>query len=185
MHHSLLLVARRCDRLLRVLTVTATGFSALAATVIMALGSIDSLSTAIFNAPVPASSELAASFLAVAVFGAMAIAERERQHIVVDIVSRVLPARVRRVADALGAIAGASIFALLTWRAFILAQDSLVIRETAAAVITFPIYPFKLAVATALAIATLEYLRRVIYIIAVGEERKATDDPLSNAGALG
>lgn len=185
MRHTLLTIGLRCDRLLRVLTLAATGLSSVAATLIMALGSIDSLTTAILGAPVPASTELASSFLAVAVFGAMAIAEREKQNIVVDVVSRTFPPRVQRCFEICAALAGAVVFGLLTWRSFVLALDSVAIRETAAAAITFPIYPFKVGAAIALGIAALEYLRSAVRLAFVREPQPAKEEQFSNAGALG
>jgi TRAP-type C4-dicarboxylate transport system permease small subunit len=140
--------------------------SAVSAIVIMILGSLDTLTTAMLNWPVPAATELASAFLAVCVFGAMAYAQQERQNIVVDIVARALPARVQKVVDILAVCSGAVILGLIGWRAWSMAIEAVALREIAAATITFPLYPFKVLVAITLTVACLEFARQAVVLSA-------------------
>jgi TRAP-type transport system small permease protein len=157
--------------------------SAFSAVVIMVLGAGDTIMTAMFGRPIPAATELASAFLAVSVFGAMAYAQQERQNIVVDIVAKVLPRSIQKFVEVLSTASGALIMGLIGWRAALSAIEAVNLRETAAAAIMFPVYPFKIVVAIALVVAALEFGRQFVEIMTGSRVNPDGRQPSSNFGA--
>lgn len=140
-------------------------------------GSTDVLSTFLLGRPVPLARELSEVLLAVAIFSAMATALREDRNVSVDLfISRAGP-RVRKLARGMALIVGGVVFAILAWRGGIMAHDAYADNELATALIRFQIWPFKAAVAFAIAVTLAEYVRLFIRLL-IGRD-PILDHPLT------
>jgi len=77
----------------------------------------------LFGRPIPGTYELVGYFGAVIIAFAMAQTSVERGHIAVEMLVDRLPRRPRHVVEALSALVGAFLFALLAWQSLIYAAD--------------------------------------------------------------
>jgi len=164
------------DRAIRVLGVIALAGAGAAMLTIMAIGSTDVVGTALFSHPVPAALELQEVLLAVAIFLALAHAQRERSHIAVDIVIGRLPRGVQRGLDLVALLATLGVFAVIAWRGWHLSMSSWNMDETANAIFTFPLWPGKFLVCFGAGIGALECLRQLGWWCAGGEIRTASEN---------
>lgn len=143
---------------------------------VMALyGSVDVLSTFLLGRPVPLARELSEVLLAVAIFSAMATALREDRNVVVDLFIGRASLALRRLARGAALLVGGAVFALLAWRAIVMAGDSYVEHEVAMALIRFPIWPAKALVAATIVVTLAEYVRQFVRLL--------LGDPLPQAHA--
>lgn len=126
--------------------------------VIMLLGGADAIGSYFFNHPVPVVLELSEVLLAASVFMALASAGADGKHILVDVVTERMTPRCRALCTSLGWAVGLFIFTALTWQSWRLGIDSVTARETASALIRFPIWPAKLFAAVGLTLAALQCL---------------------------
>lgn len=147
---------------------SATWGIALSATCILivgVIGTVDVVSSAIFSKSVPAAVEISSYMMVFIVFGAFAYSQQRHEHVAVDMLVNALPPKVRYVCRLLSLLLGSAVFMLLTIRAWPLFSFSWEIRETAAAVYPFPVWPFKLGAFLLLLLATIEFLRQTILSI--------------------
>lgn len=161
------------DRFVRVLVNAAFIVSAVAALLIMMIGSIDVLGTYLFNTPLAAAVEAQEVLMGIAIFLAFAGTQRRREHIDVDIVKKLLPQPVQHVLTLLAIMLAMLIFGLIAWRSMQLALNSWQIRETAAAAFPFPLYPGKFLVSFGAGVAAIESLRQGIGWFLKVDERSA------------
>ena len=144
---------------------------------VMALyGSVDVLSTFLIGRPVPLARELSEVLLAVAIFAAMATALREDRNVTVDLVIGRAGPTVRRIARGGALVVGGVVFAILAWRAAIMAEDAYATHEVAAALVRFPIWPAKALVALAIAVTLAEYVRLFVRLL-IGLDTAADRPP--------
>jgi TRAP-type C4-dicarboxylate transport system permease small subunit len=125
-------------------------------------GAIDVVGTWLLDTPVPSVREFSSEFLAILIFFSFAHAQLKREHVAVDLFFARFPGGMQRIVEFVSLNLGFVIFAVLAWRLGGQAFESLEMRERAAALVSFPIYPFKFAVAVASAVAALEYLRQIV-----------------------
>jgi len=111
-------IAKSIDRI----STGLNGVSAAAVVFIMLLTCVDVVMRA-FGRPIPGTYELVGYFGAVIVAFALARTSVERGHIAVELLVDRLPRRPRHAVEALGALAGASLFGLLAWQSLIYAAD--------------------------------------------------------------
>lgn len=152
------------DRLCRWLTLLGIAVAALCQLAIMLMISLNVISGAL-RSPIPVVEELAATMLAICIFAAIAYAQERQEHIGVDIVTERLPPRIRHLFRIFSLSLCTLFFLVLTWRASSLALTSWHARETAMALIPYPVYPFKFGVLAGLSIATVEFVRQLIWTI--------------------
>jgi TRAP-type C4-dicarboxylate transport system permease small subunit len=147
---------------IRVLGIISLGLAAVELCVIMIVGALDAVTTAAFSAPVPGAAEIASACLAASVFGSLPYAQRMHQNISVDIIESTFPKYIRSRLVQLNLAVGTAFFAILCWRAVINATESVAVGEYAAGAVSVPIFPFKAAVAFALAVTAAEFLRQLV-----------------------
>lgn len=133
--------------------------------IIMLLGGADVVGTAVFAAPVPAAMEIAASLFGVAIFLAWPEAQRRRAHIAVDLFVTRMPPRLKRLSELLGVLCGLTFYGFVAVGAIHLAIDSWQARERAVALIPFPIYPAKIAVAVGAAMTIAVFAWQFIALL--------------------
>ncbi len=132
------------------------------------LGTVDVIGTNLFGAPVAGALELSEVALAVVVFMGLAYAQQQNAHISVDIVTNLAPRSLQRASTLVSLGFGGLLFGLLTWQAGVLAAESWSYREVASGYVSFPVYPAKAAVAVGWAVATLEFLRQIVWFFVDG-----------------
>jgi TRAP-type C4-dicarboxylate transport system permease small subunit len=150
------------DRTVRRLTSAAVAIAAALILLVAVLISADVASQAIFQAPIPVVTELASAMLGVIIFMALGFAQYRRQNVQVDVVILLVSPRTRDLLDRFSLLISTTFFLLLAWRSIALAQTSWETRETAMALIAFPVYPFKIGAAIGAAIASAENARQLI-----------------------
>lgn len=164
---------RALDSAIRHLNTAALTVAAICLLTIMVIGSVDAVTLNLLSAPVPAALEASEVLLGVSIFLTFAYAQSRREHINVDLFILRAPPIVRRISLFLTLVVGAALFAVLTWRSGSLAMTSFRIDEYANAIVTFPIYPAKFLIAGGAGIATLEFVRQLVWFFING----AADEP--------
>lgn len=159
----------RVDKACGLMSLVSMAIAAVATLVVASIGAVDVVSTALFRAPLPLNVELSSYLMSLMIFGALALAQRQHEHVAVDLVTKFLPQGIQRWLRVLGLAFGLAVFALLAWRSYALAVDSVGMQETAAAVYPFPVWPFKIGVTVLLGVATCEFLRQFVRAL-VGHE---------------
>lgn len=128
---------------------------------IMVIGTADVIGSFLLRSPLPAALELQEVLLGILIFLGLGQAQKLREHIDVDIVTTKLGPSLRRRFELLVLVVGVLSFAVIAWRAWVLAMASWKVGETANAILTFPIYPAKFLVAFGAAVAALECIRQI------------------------
>jgi TRAP-type C4-dicarboxylate transport system permease small subunit len=141
---------------MRRLATLSVGIAAASLVAMMFLDAVDIFGTKLFNRPLAGASEATEALMVLVVFLALASAHAHREHVVVDLVTTRLRAATRRWLDVAGQLLMLVFFALLAWQAWRLGLASYAIRETAAGIVLFPIYPSKLALAVGATLAALQ-----------------------------
>lgn len=136
--------------------------------IVAIVGAIDVVTTSTFRKPVPIVSEVSADALAVIVFMAIGYAQYRGEHVLVDIVVVHLPKAVRKVLGLTALLVGLAFLGTLALQAGDLVKESFAVRESAMALISYPVYPFKIAFLAGLLVASLEFLRQVVRMILTG-----------------
>ncbi|MBL4919129.1 TRAP transporter small permease [Szabonella alba] len=127
---------------------------------LMLIGAADVLGTYGMGRALPSAREFSEVILSVLVFSGIALAFRADRQIGVDLFTTHMPLGPRGILRAVAHLLAAAVFALLAWRASVSALAAFQISETAAALIRFPVWPFKMAVALLMAVTALECLRQ-------------------------
>ena len=131
--------------------------------VIAVIGGLDVLATNLFTYPIPIVSEVSAESLSVIVFMAVAAAQLRGEHVEVDIVTRFLPRSIQRVLHRVVLLICTAFFVVLVWRSWALAVESWELKQTAMALINYPVYPFKIGLLIGVTVATLEFARHLVW----------------------
>jgi TRAP-type C4-dicarboxylate transport system permease small subunit len=155
----------------RFLTAVGIAVSSFLIMLIAVLIAADVASTELFRSPVPVVTELSSVTLAVIIFFALAFAQHSRANVEVDIVLVLLPKRARYLLRVFALLIGTAFFLLLAWRTLALALTSVESRETAMALVAFPVYPFKIAMAIGAVIAAGEFARQLVWLVVKDDER--------------
>lgn len=149
--------------------------------VLAVAGGLDVVTTTLFRKPIPILSEMSADALAVIIFMAIGYAQYRRQHVMVDIVTAQLPRVVQKFLEFMAIVVGLAFIGMLASQGADLAQESFSSRESAMALIRYPVYPFKIAFLAGLVIAAAEFLRQAIWIVisrgaGAGENRQSAEN---------
>ncbi len=141
----------------RVLTLCGlgAGFALLA---VMVLVVANALLRYLFNAPIAGTLEVTEGALPIIVFLSLAMTQYEGGHIKVVLLTRNLPAGIRRAAVVFAMLAGAFLFAWATYAGWTLTAKSFAIGEIERGSIRYPLWPIKGAIAFGMALLTLQFL---------------------------
>jgi len=146
---------------------TSRGFNALAggAVVLMMLLTCADVVLRLFRLPIPGTYELVGFLGTVVISFSLAYTSLQRGHIAVEVVAEKLPRRMQTGIEAVVALIGAALFALVAWQSAAYGTD---LRQSGEVSVTLamPIYPFIYGIAAGSALLTLvllsEALRNVI-----------------------
>lgn len=164
------------DRVFR--KISYMGFLAASALLLIVglMGAADVVSTNLFYRPFPGMVELSGALLAVIVFLGLAEAQARGSHIVIDVATQHMGPRVRRLSAILSLTIAGVLMALVAWQTTRLAMNSWAIREVALGALPFQVAPFKSVAAFGAWLATAEFARQVLWLIAgVDAPTKTTD----------
>lgn len=142
------------------------GICAIALLMLMIVGAADIVAGLVFGRYLAFKVDMSEVLLAVSVFLAWAVAQREDAHVRVDIFVTMAPAWFRRIGNVLTHLCGLLVFALLSYGAWQFASSSVAIMETSAATLGFPIWPGKVLCAAGalltLMIIAYQFIREFI-----------------------
>lgn len=125
-------------------------------------GTIDVLTTYLFNRPLPLARELPEELLVLVIFMAMPKVMRDDRNVAVDLfMERASPA-VQNIGRIFVLALCMLLFGFLAWQSWFGALDSFSVRETVPAAYRFPIYPFKFLMCLALFTTALESARLLL-----------------------
>lgn len=154
------------DRLLR--QVSYLGFLAASALLLVVglMGAADVISTNLFFKPIPGMVEMSGALLAVIVFLGLAEAQARGSHIVIDVATQNMGPRMKRFSTALSLTIAGIVMALIAWQTTKLAINSWNMREVALGAQAFPVAPFKSVAAFGAWLATAEFARQTLRLVA-------------------
>lgn len=153
------------DRTLRALTNGALAIAGIGMLFIAVISTADVITYLILGKPFSGASESVEVALAVTVAMTLAYAQYRRDHIVVDIVVQTFSPFGRKISAFATLLTGFFCMALLSWRASELAVESFEVREASFTLYSFPIYPWKILFALGLILATVEFLRQIVWTL--------------------
>jgi TRAP-type transport system small permease protein len=133
--------------ILRMLNRAAIAICAVAILSMTVLGGVDVITTALWGKPIPGVYEMTETLMVFTVFLSLGYLHQERAYIAVDAAYEHFGPRVQRLADHLSLLLIATMFGLISWRAWGTALRSWEISEYSVGLIQFPIYPSKFAFA--------------------------------------
>src|SRR5690606_17730459 len=116
------------------------------------------LGRALFNAPIPGSSELNVALLVARIYLGLAGGQARRAHFRVTVVLDRLPLGVRRVLDMLTTAAAFVAFSLTAFLTADMAIDAVESGEVSFGLIEFPIWPARIVLAAGIAFLALQLL---------------------------
>lgn len=136
---------------------------------LMFLTAGDSLSRNLLNRSLVGTHELVEFTMAIMVFFSLALSELEKRHVAVDLVYDRLSRRKQRFLDRLVSLLSLTIFALITWQAFLYGIEMWQSR-TMSPTLNIPVFPFVLV--TAFGTGLLWVVLLVNFISSLAEGRK-------------
>jgi TRAP-type C4-dicarboxylate transport system permease small subunit len=156
----------RLDRLLR--QISYVGFLAGSALLLIVglMGAADVVSTNIFLRPIPGTVELSGALLAVIVFLGLAEAQARGSHIVIDVATQSMGPRMKRISGVISLALAGALMGLVAWQTTRLAINSWGLREAALGALAFPLAPFKSVAAFGAWLATAEFARQLLRLLA-------------------
>lgn len=152
------------DRLTGVLCASMEIVAGLAAVLLLLLGAADVIGTQLLGRAVPSAIELQEAFAAILIFAGFVVAQRQRAHLTVDLVTGQLGPRGQSAAAGFGLVCTMAAFALMTMQAGVLAERSWRTGEQSPGFLTFPIYPFKILACVACALVVIETARQLLRV---------------------
>jgi TRAP-type C4-dicarboxylate transport system permease small subunit len=161
------------SRFIRRLSTLGAWVAAVSLVVMMFLNAGDILGTKLVNQPLPGTSEGTETLMVLVVFLALAEAHARREHVAVDLLTSRLGARSRHWLDVFAQALMVGLFVLLLWEAWRLGLASYAIREAAAGIVTFPLYPSKLALALGATLMALQAATDLLALLFVPPSRQA------------
>lgn len=162
------------DRLLR--QISYVGFLAASALLLIVglMGATDVVSTNIFLKPIPGMVELSGALLAVIVFLGLAEAQARGSNIIIDVATQNMGPRMKRVSGVVSLAIAGVLMGLVAWQTTRLALNSWAIREAALGALAFPVAPFKSVAAFGAWLATAEFARQLLRVMAGAEATTET-----------
>tara|TARA_R110000796_G_scaffold88399_1_gene190180 strand:+ start:5069 stop:5572 length:504 start_codon:yes stop_codon:yes gene_type:complete len=137
--------------------------SGLSVVIILTIGAADSVGRAFLNKPVVGAVEISEALLAVTIFSALAFAQKQGSHVVVDIFSSNYGPRLTRFAKMAILVLTLAALGFLLWRMSITAYKGWLHNEISAGFLPVPVWLAKVFAALGLAVASIECIRELIW----------------------
>jgi TRAP-type C4-dicarboxylate transport system permease small subunit len=142
-----------------------TAVAAACLAVMAVLTVLDVLGRYLLNRPLPGTLEISEFAMALLVFFGLGLTGLAGGQVVVDILSERFPPRLRASADAINALLGVTLWALIAWRGGAQAWH-LRLRGEVSTYLGLPAYPFLYAVAFGCAVMALALVGRLFAALA-------------------
>ncbi len=155
------------EKLLGGISKVAIAAAALITITIAIIGTVDVMTTNVIKQAIPGAVEMSEAGLALLAFLGLAVASRSGDHIKVDILTNRLPKQGQQICSAIGYLVTVLFFSFWAQQLWFLAKKSMAIRETVPGLLQFPLYPIKIIIFLAMAIAAIETIRRLIHTLVV------------------
>ena len=150
-------IRRVLEKLGNILAATA----AVALSLVMLVMAVDAIGRKV-KGPLPGGYETSMALMVLVMFLPLAFGERRNANISVDLVSRLLPVRLRTILEAIGAVLGVATFVLITWLGVGTALYSTSVGEYWPGIVNYPVWAFRWIVPIGSAVAALQFLFTVI-----------------------
>lgn len=123
------------------------------------IGSLDVLASHIFGTPLPAAYEVTELLLAMAIFLAISSLQERRMNIFIETIYERTSTGFQRAVTRLSNILGLIFFGLIAWQCWLLAIESVEIREYTQGIYAIPVYPTKIVFACGATLIVAQYLK--------------------------
>jgi TRAP-type C4-dicarboxylate transport system permease small subunit len=157
-------IAQGTDRLGRIAS-WAAAIAGLGVLLMMLIGGIDVISTKYLSQPVPGAYEITETLMVATVFLALAMSQREKRQIRVELITEKLSLGKRLFFDAVAEVLSLCMYAVIAWFGFQAAWESVQIGEFSSGIVKLPIWPAKIALAVGAALMCIECARASIAAI--------------------
>ena len=154
-------------RLFQAAAVAASAVAIVALAALAAITVLDVGGRYIFNKPLFGAIEMSEFLMVFLSFGGLALAELRNRHITVDFFVGALPARVRALLEAAGALLGVVFWGVVAWRATVHARRIWEAGEVSAN-LAVPTWPFYLAVTVGCGLLAMALIGRMIRYLRIG-----------------
>jgi len=141
------------------------GVASLAVLLMVLIGTADVIAMAIFNTAVPAAYESTEALLVILGFGGIAYAQRSKSHFKVEMFTRRLSLKKRKILDLIGLIIGFLFFVIFIWQSSLYFWQSWLIKESEQGLVEFPIYPAKFIMFIAVGFMMLQLLVDIFHAV--------------------
>ena len=128
----------------------------------MLVGAMDVVGTNVFAKPIPAAFEFMATLMVVVVFFSVALAQAQRAHIRVAILTDRLPPPLRWLTDSLQFLCNFAFFVLIAWFGWKSGLRSFEVGEYASGAVNWPTFPARFALAVGASLMALQCLYDLI-----------------------
>ena len=133
------------------------GGAALVLFLLMLLAFVDVVGRDAFNWPVPGAFEVTEIMMAALIFLALPVVSRNDEHVVVDLLDALTPARLARVREVTMSLAGALVLGVIAWRTWTEASDLAGFNEVTE-YLRLPVAPVVYMISVLSALAALVHL---------------------------
>ena len=141
----------------------------------MAIATIDVITTKFFNCPIPSTSEFIEDLNIPLVYMGMAYVQLTKGHIVGSVFENKLSQATNRAIAIAGYIIGILVCGLLSWGGVVLIQEMLEIGLSKNSIIDFPIWPFALSLIISFVLMVLAYVLSIVRAVTGSDNREAED----------
>lgn len=120
------------------------------------LGGSDVVASALFDRPIPGVYEATELLMVIITVLAMSSLQARRRNIAVDVISRRLPVASQRWILVLSNLIGLGLFGLIAWQGWLVAWESVQVREYAQGAVQIPVFPSKILFAAGMSLLVLQ-----------------------------
>ncbi len=115
--------------------------------------------------PIPATFEFMGAMMVVTVFLAVSFAQHKRRHIRVEVLVKLLPASLQKVADVIQFALSAAVFIMIAWFTWPAAIHAFNVGEYAPGLIKFPLWPARFVLAFGATLMTVQCLFDMLGVV--------------------
>lgn len=115
--------------------------------------------------PIPATFEFMGAMMVVTVFLAVSFAQHKRRHIRVEVLVKLLPASLQKIADVIQFALSAAVFIMIAWFTWPAAIHAFNVGEYAPGLIKFPLWPARFVLAFGATLMTVQCLFDMLGVV--------------------
>lgn len=141
------------------------GMAGIAVLLMTLVGALDIVTYFVFSWPVPASYEVTELLMAVVVFMAISTLQAKGMNISMDLLYQRMRPRAQRAVVILSAVLALFFFGLIAWQGWLLAVDSVAVREYTQGAYPVPVYPSKLLFALGASLIVAQVLKDIYLLV--------------------